>query len=171
VHPTSVVVGLEQCQFSFQILRLPIEQLARLLLPKCADGSFDKGMGNGNARHGLDGFNIQDAQVGLPTVEPKEGIVIEAEPKALALTGDGLVEQAAQSWAVHGQGLHRKTYDPAAERIHDRRNRLILGFIRLPLLVRQSAHQEARRDPAGKRVITSGNCVQRTARFDYRMSR
>jgi len=54
----------------------------------------------------------------LPAAEPKDGIVVEAEPEAVALTGDGLVEKAAQSRAIHHDRLYAKADEPASKLVH-----------------------------------------------------
>ena len=45
--------------------------------------------------------------------------MVEAQPKAPALTGDSLIEEATQGWAIRRDQLHSEAYEPAAELIHD----------------------------------------------------
>src|ERR1035438_2384587 len=61
----------------------------------------------------------QDAQIGLPAVEPEQRIMIGTEPRGQTLPGDGLVEHATERWTVDGHGLHPKADDPAGKLIQD----------------------------------------------------
>src|ERR1039457_5104368 len=79
-------------------------------------------MGPGNLGHRLHCFHPQDAQVGLPAVEPEERIMISTEPRGQTLPGDGLVEHAAERGTVDCHGLHAKADDPPAKLIHDDQN-------------------------------------------------
>jgi hypothetical protein len=74
------------------------------------------------AVHRLHCFHPQDAQVGLPAVEPEERIMIGTESRGQTLPGDGLVEHAAEHGTVDGHRLHPKADDPAAKLIHDDQN-------------------------------------------------
>ena len=69
VHPMGVVVAFEELQLSLQVRRVPVQQLVQALLSDGSDESFDERMGQRNTRYGVDRFNVQDPQVGLPAVE------------------------------------------------------------------------------------------------------
>ena len=95
MHASRVIVVFEQLQLSFQVVCSPKEQTIQILPADGPDEPFDKWMGPGNLGHRLHGFYSQDAQVGLPAVEPEQRIMIGTEPRGQALPGDGLVEHAA----------------------------------------------------------------------------
>lgn len=85
-----------------------------------SDEAFDKRMRPGDQRHRLHGLNVQNPEIGLPTLELDERVVIEAQSQGQALAADGLVEHAAERDSVHGSRLHAKTDDAPAELIHSR---------------------------------------------------
>jgi|ERR1035437_6309473 hypothetical protein len=97
MHASRVVVVFEQVQLSFQVVCSPKEQTIQILPAEGPDEPFDKWMGPGNLGHRLHGFHSQDAQVGLPAVEPEQRIMISTESRGQTLPGDGLVEHAAES--------------------------------------------------------------------------
>jgi hypothetical protein len=53
-------------------------------------------------------LHVQDPQIGLPAVELEERIMIRTEPRRQTLSGDGLVEHAAERWTVDCRGLPPK---------------------------------------------------------------
>src|ERR1039457_585823 len=75
MHASRIVVVFEQLQLSFQVVCSPKEQTIQILPAEGPDEPFDKWMGPGNLGHRLHCFHPQDAQVGLPAVEPEVLIV------------------------------------------------------------------------------------------------
>ena len=57
-------------------------------------------------RHRLDFVDLENPEVGLPTVRFEERIMIGAEMPRCALTIDGGVEHAANVGAIDGTTLH-----------------------------------------------------------------
>ena len=96
MHAESIVVAGEDFQLLLQVHSVPEEHPIKILPACCADEPLHKRVRNGHRGHSANGLDPQNPQVGLPAVELEQGIVVEAEPKALALTGDRLVEEATQ---------------------------------------------------------------------------
>jgi hypothetical protein len=67
-----------------------------------------KRMRQRNVRHGFDFFHIENAQIGLPLMEPIQRIMIGAEILRQCLRGNGSVEHPAQGNAIHDIGVNRK---------------------------------------------------------------
>jgi hypothetical protein len=122
VYPRRVVELLEQLQLSHQVICRPKEQTVQILPAEGPDEPFDKWMGPRNLGYRLHRFHSQDAQIGLPAVEPEQRIMIGTEPRGQTLPGDGLVEHAAERWPIDSNGLHAKADDPAGKLIQDDQN-------------------------------------------------
>ena len=64
-----VVIVSELVQLSHQIRSIPEERVIEVLAPDRPNQSFDKGVRNRGVRNRLDLLDLEDAQVGEPTVE------------------------------------------------------------------------------------------------------
>lgn len=80
----------------------------------------------GHVRNAAHRFNLQNPQIGLPAVELKEPIMIEAQSPGETLTGDGLIEPPARVRAIHRRGLHAKTDEAAGIDIQDQQHPMSL---------------------------------------------
>jgi hypothetical protein len=76
-------------------------------------------------------LDLQNPQVGLPAVEFKEGVVIEAQSGGKTLTGNSLIEHQAQTRTVECHGLHPEADDSAGVDIHDQQHPVSLQQDRL----------------------------------------
>jgi len=63
-----VVVVHERVEFSFKILGIPEEDMVQEFTTNRSDQSLHKGMRTRGIRDGLDLINVQNPQVGLPSV-------------------------------------------------------------------------------------------------------
>ena len=63
-----VVVVHERIEFSFKVLRIPKEDVVKVFTTNRPDQSLNKGMRTRCIRDGLDLINVQNPQVGLPSV-------------------------------------------------------------------------------------------------------
>ena len=76
-----------------------------------------------NVRDGLDFCHVQYPDVGLPLVEPIQGIVIGAEEvRHPALPSNGAVEHATKCDTIDRAGMDAEANDPARVLIHDHQN-------------------------------------------------
>jgi hypothetical protein len=115
VYPQGVIVVTERPKLVLQIRSIPIERMIQTFLPKGSDEPFDERMRNRDIQHGRDRFDTEDPQVGLPAVEVTEGIVVEPEPKALALTRDSLLKSLHKAGA---STVTRCTPKPMSRRLN-----------------------------------------------------
>ena len=79
MYPYRVEVAPERRQLSFQVLGIPIEQLVQILLADAANEALDKWVRPGHKRDRLHSLDTQDTEIGLPTLEPKERVMIKAQ--------------------------------------------------------------------------------------------
>src|SRR6516164_1744640 len=76
-----------------------------------------------NVGDGLDFCHVQYPEVGLPLVEPIQGIVIGAEEvRHPALPSNGAVEHATKCDTIDRAGMDAEANDPARVLIHDHQN-------------------------------------------------
>ena len=91
----TVVVSLEFAQLPRQIDCIPEKHAIKMLAPYGADQSFNERMRNGDVRNRLDLSNFDHAQVGKPTVETKQRIVVGTQVFRSGLAGRGVIEHPA----------------------------------------------------------------------------
>ena len=91
----SVVISFEFAQLARQIDCIPEEHALKILAPNRADQSFNERMRNWNVGNRLDLFDLEHAQVGQPTVETKQRIVVGTQVSRSGLTGRGVIEHPA----------------------------------------------------------------------------
>ena len=68
VNTGMVVVLLEPGEFSFQVLRVPEEDAVKVFPPNGSNQSLYEGMRYRGIRDGLDFSDLENPQVGLPSV-------------------------------------------------------------------------------------------------------
>ena len=96
----------------------PEKDSVQILPAKGADEPLDKRMRARHVRHGADGLDFQDPQIGLPPLELKQGIVVQTQSHRKPMAGNGLVEHAAEGDSVDGARLHPKANDFPRKLIH-----------------------------------------------------
>ena len=114
----TIVVSLEFAQLPRQIDCIPEEHAIKILAPNRADQSFNERMRNWDVRNWLDLFDLDHAQVGKPTVETKQRIVVGAQMPRKRPSGDYLVEHPANRHAAQVSALNAEADDPAREHVH-----------------------------------------------------
>src|SRR5258708_4732476 len=107
-----VVVVFERIQFSLQVVCGPKEEAIQILAAEGRDEPLNKRMRPGNQGYRLHAFHAQDAQIGLPSMELEQRIVIGTQPRGQRVARDGLVEHAAEPWTIDCSGLHTEADDP-----------------------------------------------------------
>ena len=75
----SIVIILKRIQLPFQIRGIPKQDMVEILAPDRPDQSLYKGMRNRHVGYRFDLLDAEDPQVGPPSVERKQRIVIGAE--------------------------------------------------------------------------------------------
>ena len=91
----TVVVSREFVQLPRQIDCITEKNAIKMHAPNGADQSFNERMRNGNVRNRLDLSNFDHAQVGKPTVETKQRIVVGTRAFRSGLAGRGVIEHPA----------------------------------------------------------------------------
>ena len=76
VNAIFVVIDFELFQLSLQIDCVPDEHVIEKLSPNRPDQPFHERMGDGDVRDRLDLFDLEYAQVGEPTMETKQWVVV-----------------------------------------------------------------------------------------------
>jgi hypothetical protein len=71
VNAMLVVIMSELVQLSLQVDSVPDEHVVKKLPSYRANQPFHKRMGDGYVRVRFDLFDLKDAQIGQPTIEPK----------------------------------------------------------------------------------------------------
>jgi hypothetical protein len=71
-----VVVALKLDKLHLKVACRPEERAVQALASNSADQTFDEGMRAGRIRHRLDFFDIEDAQVRLPSVTFEQPIMV-----------------------------------------------------------------------------------------------
>src|ERR1035441_4881652 len=106
-----IVVVFECGQFLAQVTAIPEKNSVQILPANGADEPLDKRMRDEHLRHGADGLDFQNAQIGFPTLKAEPGIMVQTETDGKALTGNGLIEHATKCDAIDGVLLHSKAND------------------------------------------------------------
>ena len=73
-----VEVGREIDELVLEVRGRPKQGAIQEFPPDGADQSFDKGMGERDIRYGLDFVDLEDAKIGLPLAELKQGVMVGA---------------------------------------------------------------------------------------------
>jgi hypothetical protein len=79
-------------------------------------------MGERNVRHGFDFFHLENAQIGLPLMEPIQRVMIGAEILGRRLRVTGSIEHPAQGNAIHEVSVNSKADNPSGKLIHHHQN-------------------------------------------------
>ena len=118
-----VEVGSEIEQLVFEIRTRPEQRAIQTLPPYRSDQPLHKRMGQRNVGDGLDFGHLQDAQIGLPLVEPIKRIMVGAEVfRHRAVPSKGSVEHPAECDTIDRSSLDAESNDPARVLIHDDEN-------------------------------------------------
>src|SRR5438876_404479 len=118
MNAMSVVIVAELLQLPRQVHRVPEEYPIEVLTPDRSDQPFDERMRDRSVRNRLDLLDLEDAQVGEPTVEAKQGVVVGTQMPRKRLSGDDLVEHPANGRPAGVSALNAKANDPACEHVH-----------------------------------------------------
>jgi hypothetical protein len=106
-----VVILQEPAEFSFQILRAPQEDAVKVFSPNGSNQSLDEGMRYRAIRDGFDFPDLENPQVGLPSVISEQRIVVRTEIVWSTLRRDGRVEHATQGNTINIARMNAKTAD------------------------------------------------------------
>ena len=79
MNAMGVVIVSELSQLPRQVHRVPEKHAIQVLAPDRADQALNEGMRNRDVWNRLDLLDLEDAQVGQPTVEAEQRIVIGAD--------------------------------------------------------------------------------------------
>ena len=79
MHAMCVVIVCEFSQLPGEVGDVPEEHAIEKLTPNRTDQPFDERMRDRRVRNRLDFLDLEDAQVGEPTVEAEQWVVIGAE--------------------------------------------------------------------------------------------
>src|SRR5207244_11253326 len=90
-----VVIISEFSQLPHEVGAVPEKYLIQILAPNGADQPFDERMRNRHIRKRLDLLDLEDAEVGEPTVKAKQRVVIGADICRQRLAGDRVIEHTA----------------------------------------------------------------------------
>src|SRR6202022_3951405 len=119
VDAIRVVIVLVFLQLARQVHGVPEKYPIKVLAPDRSDQPFDERMRDRSVRNRLDLLDLQDAQIGEPTVKAKEGIAIGTEVFWLGSPGGGAIEHAAHRHAINACGGDAKPDDATSEDVHD----------------------------------------------------
>ena len=115
-----VEVGPEIEQLVFEICSGPEQHAIQILASKGADQPFHERMGQGNIGDGLDFRHLQYPQIGLPSVNPIEWIVVGTEVlRHPELPSNGVVEHPTESDTMDLTRMDAEPNDQARALIHD----------------------------------------------------
>ena len=110
-----VVVALEIQELHLQISACPEERAVQTFPSNRTNHAFDEGMGKRRVGHRLDFFDVEDAQIRLPSVEFEQPIMIGTEVRRWRLASYRAVEHATQPHASTGP---RCTPKPTIRRVY-----------------------------------------------------
>src|SRR6266498_1690494 len=79
MNPIGVEIVSELSQLPREVHRVPEEQAVQVLAPDGADQALNEGMRNRGVGNRLDLVDLKDPQVGQPTVEAKQRVVVSAD--------------------------------------------------------------------------------------------
>src|SRR5712692_8331257 len=119
VHARCVVIVSECRQLPRQVDYVPEEHAIEIFVANGADHPFDERMRNRDVRNRLDLLDPKYPQVGEPTVEAKQWVVVGAEVPRSWLTGERVIEHPANRDTVNISGLDAESDEPAREYVHD----------------------------------------------------
>jgi len=120
VRAVIVEVGREIDELVLEVGSRPKEGAIQEFPPDGADQSFDKGMGERDIRDGFYFVDLEDAKIGLPLTELKQGIMVGAEMHGLVgLPPDGTVEHRAKCGAIDDAGMDAEADDATGEWVHE----------------------------------------------------
>ena len=114
-----IEVVFEFFQFPLQVWAIPKKNRVQILPANGPDEPLNKRMRDGHLIHAADGLDFKDAQIGLPTLEAKQRIMVQTETDGKAVTGNGVVEHPAKCDPIDGARLHPKANDSPRKLIHD----------------------------------------------------
>ncbi len=101
-----VVEILEAIKFALQVASSPKRYEVEILSPDCPDESLHERMRNRQVGHGLHFCCLKYSKIGLPSMEPEQGVIIIADISRRSGSTDRMVEHSAQRWSIDGPGLY-----------------------------------------------------------------
>ena len=119
MDPVAVVIVLKRIQLPLQIEGIPEQDMIEILAPDGSDQPFDKRMRNGHVGYRFNLLDTQNAQVGPPSVERKQRIVIGAEIPWNTYVRHGSIKHSTERRPIDVPALNRQPDDAPAELIHD----------------------------------------------------
>src|SRR6516165_8862062 len=117
VHAMLVVVIAEGFELSREVNALPEKRAIQEFAPDRADQSLDVWMRDWDVGNGLDLLDLEHAQVGEPTVEAEQRVVIGADPFGKRLAEDRVVEHPANRYAVRAFTCDPEANDAAGKEV------------------------------------------------------
>jgi len=122
MNPIRAVVGPEIIQLPRELERVPIGHAIKVLTSDRADETLDERMRNRRVGDRLDLLDLKHAQVGNPTVKPKQGIMVGADALWQGLSGNRMLEHRTCRCAVNVCTLDAESDDSACEHIDDQQH-------------------------------------------------
>src|SRR5712691_110681 len=114
-----VVIIPEFIQLLREVDRVPEEHAVEIFAANGADQPFDERMRNRNVGNRLDLLGLEYTEVGEPTVETEQRIVVGADVLRSRLGSSGAIEHPANRDTVNICAIDTKTDEPAREDVHD----------------------------------------------------
>ena len=111
MNSSLIIVCLEAFELAAKVDRIPEERAVEVLAPNRPDQSLDEGMRHRHVRDGLDLFDLEDSQIGEPSVKAKQRIVIRTQPRRRRMARNGLIEHATHDWTVNGLAADAESDD------------------------------------------------------------
>ena len=119
MNTMDVVVIAEVSQLPREIDSVPEEHAVEILTPNRPNQSFYEWMRNRRVRNRLDLLDLEYSQIGEPTVESEQRIMIGTESLRFGLTDRGATEHSANRNAVDGGALDAEADDATGKYVHD----------------------------------------------------
>ena len=114
-----VVVLAKGLQFPFKVKLVPEEQIIQKLPTNRSYQPLYEWMRCRRVRDALDLFDLEDSQIGLPSVITEQGIIVGAQVFGNSFGSYSLVKQTTECNAINIALLYTKADDTPSELIHD----------------------------------------------------
>lgn len=118
MNPAVIVAITEVPQLPLQISGIPERNVVQQLSTYGSDHSLDERVRQWHMWHGLDLAHVKNAEIGFPTIELKQRVVIAAELlRQCGCARDYLIEYSAQGRTIHHPWLYGEADDAAGDLI------------------------------------------------------
>ena len=118
MRPLTVEVLSEFRQLALKVDGIPEEDLIEMLSPDGTDESLHEGMRQRDVWHCLDLIASENSEVGFPSMEEEQRVVVRAQIVRESRACDRLVEHPAKARTIDITDLHTKPDDPTRVVVH-----------------------------------------------------